>query len=139
MLLKLHASVGAVAWGEEPQAGGGVLVEEDENKVIWRNTERMGTSGSSGGNNKRKGGNIIHMEPEDVGRLRLSTSGPTIVSCTLQKVKSFHGSNNKTKEKAKEIDRNINNSDAPTLSTAKVGCAISVNARWASFYAMHVS
>jgi hypothetical protein len=51
----------------------------------------------------------------------------------------FRGSNNKTKKNKKKIDTNIKNSDATTLSTAKVGRAVSVNARWASFYAPHVS
>eukprot|EP00978_Attheya_sp_CCMP212_P024221 scaffold75818_cov54-Attheya_sp.AAC.2 len=40
--------VGAVAWGEESQARGDVLVEEYENKVVRRNTEWMGTSGMVG-------------------------------------------------------------------------------------------
>jgi hypothetical protein len=45
----------------------------------------------------KKVGNITEVESEDVGRPRQSTSGPTIVPCALQKVKSFRGSNNKTK------------------------------------------
>ena len=40
----------------------------------------------------------MDMEPEDIGRPRRSTSGPTIVPCAIQKVKSFRGSNNKTKK-----------------------------------------
>ena len=70
------------------------------------------------------------MEPEDVGRQLLflapfGRSSPSVGAIPRQT--------------NKKINRNIKNRDATTLSNAKVGLAVSVNAPWACFYATHVS
>eukprot|EP00978_Attheya_sp_CCMP212_P021195 scaffold61668_cov69-Attheya_sp.AAC.3 len=130
------------------QLEGDVLVEEDEKKVARRNTERVGTFGvvgnwlqlrSSGENKQKKkwgisptwnqrmlGGRGDLIWAQLLFLVPFRRSSPSVGAITrLNKLKTF--------------DRNIKNSDAPTLSTVKVGRAVSANARWTSFYAPHVS
>jgi hypothetical protein len=81
---------------------GGVLVDEDKKKVVWRNTEQMRTSSGVMGN---WGSNCAGPEPTSNRKGGYHGHGTrgcweaTIVPCAFQKVKSFRGSNNKTKNK----------------------------------------
>ena len=74
----------------------------------------------------------------DSGRPRRSTCTPSIVACTLLKVKKHEGSYDRKAKNSKKSNRTINNRDAPTLKLATSGLEIFVNAPWASFCAMDV-
>ena len=79
------------------------------------------------------GGNV------DYGRPRRSACTPSIVTCTLLKVKNHEGSYNRKAKNLKKSNRNIKNRDAPTLKLATNGLEVFVNAPWASFCALYVS
>ena len=75
----------------------------------------------------------------DSGRPRRSTCTPSIVACTLLKVKKQKGSYDRKAKKFKKSNRNIKDRDAPTLKLATNELEVFVNSPWASFYAMDVS
>eukprot|EP00978_Attheya_sp_CCMP212_P025011 scaffold79600_cov65-Attheya_sp.AAC.1 len=102
LLPKLHAGVGAIAWvmlkfvhPSKP------ICKQSTNRTRTRTYREIpngwallawwGTGSNCSvpeATSKKKVGNIIDMEPDDVGRPRQSTMGPrTIVPCALQKVK----------------------------------------------------
>ena len=83
--------------------------------------------------------NNIGGDTVDSGRPRSSTCTPSIVACTLPKVKNHEGSYDRQAKKSKKSNRNIKNRDAPTLKLVTNGLDVFVNTPWASFCAMYVS
>ena len=64
----------------------------------------------------------------DSGRPRRSTCTPAIVPCALKKVNNHEGSSDRKAKNSKKLNRNIKNSDAPTLKLATNGLDVFVNA-----------
>ena len=83
--------------------------------------------------------NNIGGDTEDYGRPRRSTCTPSIIACTLLKVKKHEESYDRKFKKPKNSNRNIKNRDAPTLKLATNGLKVFVNAPWDSSCAMDVS
>ena len=82
--------------------------------------------------------NNIGMDDVDYGRSIGSTCTPSIVACTLIKVKKHEGSYNRKAKKIKTSSRNIKNRVVRTLKLSTNGLEVFLNAPCASFCAMDV-
>ena len=65
--------------------------------------------------------NTIGVDNVEYGRPRRSTCTPSIIVCTLLKVKKHEGSYDRKGKQLKKSNRNIKNGDVPTLKLATNG------------------
>ena len=68
--------------------------------------------------------NSIGGDTVDYGGPRSTTCTPSIVACTLIKVKKHEGSYDKKAKNSKKSNRNTKNRDAPTLKLATNGLEV---------------
>ena len=83
--------------------------------------------------------NTIGVDTVDYGRPRRSTCTPTIVACTLLKVKIMKGDTIEREKNSKKSNRNIKYRDVSTSKLATNGLEFFAKAPRASFFAMDAS
>ena len=82
--------------------------------------------------------NNVGGDTVDSERPKGSTCTPSIVACTLLKIKNHEGSYCRKAEKLKKSNRNIKNRYGPTLKLATNGLEVFVNSPWVYFCEMDI-